>query len=225
MNFKWTEKFGFLFVFLIVITSVIISRNNLDYYQKVLTKEDGLIEWLTVTALLLGALTAFYRARILITFRPSTFIWSLILLGFVFIFGAGEEISWGQRIFDWHSPEFFRIYNTQGETNLHNLKFGNTKINKVIFGTFLGIVIGFYFLILPVLYKKLIKVRKFLNKIAIPIPKNLHIVAYLILAGLAYMIPGHKKGEILEFGGCWIFYLMTLEPLNRDRFSRKSFKR
>ena len=39
------------------------------------------------------------------------------------------------------------------------------------------------------------------------------------------MITSGKKGEILEFGGCWIFLMMVLEPYNRDIFSRKSFER
>ena len=31
-----------------------------------------------------------------------------------------EEISWGQHIFGWHTPEFFSNINTQNETNVHN---------------------------------------------------------------------------------------------------------
>lgn len=33
---------------------------------------------------------------------------------------AGEEISWGQHIFEWSSPDFWKQINDQGETNLHN---------------------------------------------------------------------------------------------------------
>lgn len=222
---KWNEKIMLLIVFVVVIYSVYIARTDLDFYQKVWTREDGFIENLSVFALFLGAMTAFYRAKILAKFRSPLFVICLILMGLVFIFGMGEEISWGQRIFDWKSPAFFQQYNTQGETNFHNLKFGGTKINKLIFGTFLGIVVGFYFLILPVLFVKIEKVKNLANKFAIPVPKAIHIFAYILLAVLAYMIPGHKKGEILEFGGCWIFYIMTLEPLNRERFSRVSENR
>jgi hypothetical protein len=32
-----------------------------------------------------------------------------------------EEISWGQHLFQWESPEFFVEHNKQAETNLHNL--------------------------------------------------------------------------------------------------------
>ena len=37
------------------------------------------------------------------------------------IYYLGEEISWGQHIFKWISPEFFLVNNNQGETNLHNM--------------------------------------------------------------------------------------------------------
>ena len=33
---------------------------------------------------------------------------------------AGEEISWGQHLLAWSTPEFWAQINDQGETNLHN---------------------------------------------------------------------------------------------------------
>lgn len=225
MSLKWNEKLGFLFIFTIVIASVIMGHVDLKYYQGVFTREDGFVEWLTVIALLSGAATNFYRAKILSKFRPRIFIFGLIALGCVFIFGAGEEISWGQRIFNWSVPGFFQEHNAQGETNLHNLIYNGVKINKLVFGLILGIIVALYFLVLPFLYRKYEKVKNLINMFAIPIPRNVHIVAYLILFGLVQLIPGHKHGEVLEFGGCWIFYFMTLEPFNREMFSRKSFSR
>jgi hypothetical protein len=44
---------------------------------------------------------------------------SLATLGCLFI--AGEEISWGQRIIGWATPEGWADINTHKETNLHNL--------------------------------------------------------------------------------------------------------
>jgi hypothetical protein len=37
------------------------------------------------------------------------------------LFVAGEEISWGQRIFGWETPESLAELNRQGETNIHNI--------------------------------------------------------------------------------------------------------
>ena len=36
-------------------------------------------------------------------------------------FQIGEEISWGQRVFGWGTPETFSAVNKQSETNLHNV--------------------------------------------------------------------------------------------------------
>lgn len=44
------------------------------------------------------------------------------LLGLAFLLAAGEEISWGQRIIDFRTPEFFAEHNAQREFNLHNLE-------------------------------------------------------------------------------------------------------
>ena len=222
---RLSEKILFVFAFAVIITGVVISHVNLDYYQAVYTKEDGFLEWATVVALFLGMITCIYRIKILSKFRDWHFLLGLGVMAFLFFFGVGEEISWGQRIVGWSSPAWFCKYNTQCETNLHNLKFGELKINKLFFGLILGICIAFYFLILPVMYRKMSKVKKMVNKWAIPIPKYLHIGAYLLLFFMAQTIPGHKKGEILEFGGCWIFFIMILSPLNREFFSRKSFMR
>ena len=222
---RLSEKLLFLFTFSVVITGVVISHVNLDYYQAVFTREDYFLEWATVVALTLGMVTCLYRIKILSKFRELPFLLGLGFMSFMFLFGLGEEISWGQRIFGWQTNEWFCTYNTQCETNFHNLKFGELKINKLFFGLILGICIAFYFLSLPFLFRKFEKVKSFVNSWAIPIPKYHHIAAYLLLFILAQTIPGHKKGEILEFGGCWIFYIMILSPLNREHFSRKSFVR
>ncbi|OUR93471.1 hypothetical protein A9Q84_18530 [Halobacteriovorax marinus] len=218
------ERFMFAFVLIASIAGAVISHQNLGWYEGVYVKEDGFIEWMTVLGLLIGAVACYYRISILKPFRGKLFLFCLFVLGSLFLFGLGEEISWGQRIFDIKSSEFFMKNNSQAETNFHNLVVGGKKINKIIFGTLLGIMIGFYFLILPVLYRKVEKVKKLVDSMAVPLPKNFHIVAYLILVGITELIAGGKKGEILEFGGVWIFVLMTFRPYNREIFSRKSFR-
>lgn len=42
-------------------------------------------------------------------------------LGLLFLFGAGEEISWGQRILGFQTPQPLSEVNKQEEFNLHNL--------------------------------------------------------------------------------------------------------
>lgn len=52
----------------------------------------------------------------------------------LFVMGM-EEISWGQRIFQWQTSTYFSEHNVQGETNLHNL---NTQLfqDVLFFGGF-----------------------------------------------------------------------------------------
>ncbi len=226
---KALERIGFIFVTVLCVLGVYFSRTDLLYYESVYAGEDGPIEWLTVVALLMGSIMSIYRARILSPFRNKKFIFCLYFTAFVFFFGLMEEISWGQRIwtalFDFQVPEFFRKYNSQGETNFHNLYFGSFKVNKIIFGTFLGIFIVFYFLVLPLLYRKVESVKEKVNEWGLPLPRVYHIIAYICLALLAEGVAGGKKGEVLEFGGSWIVLLMLFEPFNRDIFSRKMLDR
>ena len=49
----------------------------------------------------------------------------LLLLALLFLFGAGEEISWGQRLLGIEVPEAIRDRNVQGELNIHNLEVFN----------------------------------------------------------------------------------------------------
>ncbi len=59
-------------------------------------------------------------------------------------------------------------------------------------------------------------VRKLVDGFAIPIPKTIHIISYIILAALIFLTPSAKKGELLEFGGCWIFFFITFFPKNKS---------
>jgi hypothetical protein len=87
-----------------------------------LMQEDRFVEWWTA-CLFLGAALSFAVAAI----RGRR-----LLDGGVALFclaAAGEEVSWGQRIFGYLPPEAFLARNAQQEANLHNLveAFGQPK--------------------------------------------------------------------------------------------------
>ncbi len=48
-----------------------------------------------------------------------------LFLAIIFFIGCGEEISWGQRIFQVPSPVFFQEKNSQREINFHNFNIFN----------------------------------------------------------------------------------------------------
>ena len=86
-----------------------------------LIREEHPIELAGATALVacaVFALVAWRRAR---SWAPLARL-SLLALGLLFAFGAGEEISWGQRIFGVETPQEIREVNEQDEITLHNLE-------------------------------------------------------------------------------------------------------
>ncbi|MEA2626936.1 MAG: hypothetical protein QOD06_2981 [Candidatus Binatota bacterium] len=44
-----------------------------------------------------------------------------VLFASAALFVACEEVSWGQHLVGWRSPQWFAVHNKQDETNLHNL--------------------------------------------------------------------------------------------------------
>jgi hypothetical protein len=79
-------------------------------------REDGVVENLTALLYFISSVTFLlsatrYGSR-------SVWYWTLALL---FLLVAGEEISWGQRLFDLSTPQALVVKNTQTELNVHNI--------------------------------------------------------------------------------------------------------
>ena len=81
-----------------------------------LTVEDGFLEYATAFAFLLISIIF-----VIIYFRTRHYINLVFVI--VFFLGFGEEISWGQRIFDFRTPESISMINKQKEFNIHNSEF------------------------------------------------------------------------------------------------------
>ncbi len=214
------ERITLIFISIFLIIGIALSYIDRSFFEKQYIVEDGFIESLTVLALLLGSILCFYRFKILFFKRKKIFLLCTFLLGALFLFGAGEEISWGQRIFNVESSSFFHKYNSQQETNLHNLIVQGKKINKIIFGTGLGILMALYLLFLPLLYRKTAIVKKVINHLACPVPQIYQTIGFLILFGFVNLTNSNKKGELMEFGGCFLFLLITYMPFNKHLFKK-----
>lgn len=218
MQLNPVEKLVFFFVFFHVLLAVFFSHINPSYFLGPFIAEGGLIESLTAEALLGAVILSIYRIVKLRTHRPLLFLLFLGLVAGVFLFGFGEELSWGQRIFGFQSPHFFVENNSQGETTIHNFVFRGKRINKLVFGLSLGIFITIYSIPLPIFYRISSRVRRFVDTIGLPIPKLFHILLYLVLVICHELIPSSRRGEILEFGGAWIFLMMIWFPQNSHVF-------
>lgn len=203
------------FLFFHFLIGVVVSFTNLEHFEKSYTFEDGVMEWYTVDALLMCSALCGYRVWTLRKRRSPLFLGVLGLLTILFFFGAAEEISWGQRLFGRESSEFFLERNAQGETNLHNLVVGETKANKIV-SKLLGAFILTYILVFPVLYAKIRKIKDLARMFAVPVPRLRHIVAYLGVGSAELIVQSSKRGELLEFGGCFMFLIILLFPKNSD---------
>lgn len=89
-------------------------------------KEDGLVESLGATFFLAASILLFisFFKTLKQKHEGVTKLKNMWLLGLALLFfvACGEEISWGQRIFNFSTPESIMEKNRQHEFNLHNLE-------------------------------------------------------------------------------------------------------
>jgi hypothetical protein len=163
------------------------------------------VEWLTVAGLV---------ASFIICIRHRPLRTTTILLAGALLFAAGEEVSWGMRIFGFHASHFFATHNAQQETNLHNMIVDGIKINKLIFSLVLITAFGIYLVVVPALYKKKENVRTLLDCMAMPVPRFYQVVAFLSLFAIVSLLPDGKNAELLECGSAMLFTLIVRKPRN-----------
>ncbi len=220
MPVEKAEKFILVNAAVIFGLGVFLGIANPDYFHGVYTAEDGLLEWLTVFAM--GSVAALLTGRLwnyrhLLNWRQGALLAALVVLA---IFGAGEEISWGQRLLGIDSPDFFLTHNQQQEINLHNLTVGNISINKDVFSKGISLLFLLYLGLIKPLYHTSAAARRFLDNQGIPIPKRYQYISYLLVIifveGLVNLTTGApRRGELTEFAVTILAALNLLYPLNR----------
>lgn len=216
-----TEVLGFGFLILIYILGIYFANTDVTYFETSIAQEDGFAEY--STALMLLCISVLSVSRLIKIGSSKPLLWKIGIIGFslIFLFGAGEEISWGQRILNIESPEYFLENNTQQETNLHNMVVGETKINKLIFSQILTIVLVIYLLIVPILYRRTAWVEKLTTLFAVPVARWNHTIALIAATGLLeFMKNSDIRWELYELAFGVIFFLIFLNPLNKDIFRK-----
>ena len=196
-------------VFLII--GFFVARQGQEAFMTYL-REDGLVENLQVLFLLASFGIAIYKCFHAPESGKSLYFITWIGLAFLFFFAAGEEISWGQRIFSFRTTGFFESNNLQNETNLHNLVIGGVKINKLIFSQLMGVVIVFYFILLRPLAVKVGAIHRLVHLFHIPIPRWNHVIALIISVILCSQYHLMKAAELRELAFTVIMFLVFLYP-------------
>ena len=149
-----------------------------------LTEEDYWVENLTAALFLLAGVLPFLTA---VAERSSWRRCVYILGGIVLVFAAGEEISWGQRIFGFATPDFLIGVNRQHEFNVHN------AINQDSF----RIIYRYGGLTLCIIACVAFFCRKH-SLFAIPLPSILLVLGFIVMAS-------HRDGIGLDWLPPFIF--------------------
>lgn len=190
--------FGLILTFLLV--ALLMGQPGFEH----IGAEDNLIENIGALAFL-GSAIAF--AWIGWKSRPEK-LRVLIFVGLagLFLFIAGEEISWGQRIFGWETPAWMKEHNIQGETSIHNLAvfnvYGETEIRPFWERLFsMNRMFSMFWLawcfMLPIAVALSGSCRKLATYLKIPVPSVVFGVAFLtIYISAKLFIRVYQPGEI-----------------------------
>lgn len=222
---KIFEKIMYPVLVVLIFFYMYHARNNPAYFEAQLADQGGPLQWLIISTLLFASMMCFYRASILKPFRGGVFAACSIFTGIVFFAFAMDEMSWGQIIFNYKTPEFIAVRNSLGEMNIRHLVIAGFEITDIIFTIGIKILATLYFIVLPFFYSRLDKIKNFVNRFAIPLPRYTQTAAYAVAAVLMSFIPSDRRYIIFEFVFYWILVLMMYNPLNEEVFSRKTLVR
>ncbi len=196
--------------------------------------EDGVVEYLSVFFWFIGILLTLYMI-LKMKIRKNFIVYLFLFICFI---SFGEEISWGQRIFNIKTPDFIAENNVQQELTLHNLYIlcgGSTWRNFFKTGEFnyqqildaqnlfrLGFVT--FFFLFPIIYITKYG-KRLLSKMGYHKPENyftfllwLFIVCtFLIVIGKTDSSYLHSIQEIREmafalFIGMYLYFYCMRQP-------------
>jgi len=189
-----------------------------------LGEEDGFIENLGAVFWIFAFLTIFYAyihssrtSNRFFKYATKHNVWFFLLA--IFFFACfGEEISWGQRILGWMTPDFWSDINKQKETNIHNLWLfsGDSYLNLGRFVTIICITYGF---IIPILVKSSKQCHSLGIWLGLPIPSlaigSLFLLNFLSFRLVLYVfhvdndVAGSLK-ELHETNQAVVFFILAL---------------
>ena len=195
-------------------------------------REDGLFEWSGAICFLISSILFF-----IIFFRKGKFakeedalyfnskskkVW-FFLLGLLFFVLFAEEISWGQRIIGFSTPDAIKQDNMQEEFNLHNYRslhlFDENNERKSGLALHLTAkrifiyVFVLFMLVLPLAVKWIPFIRDLVKKLYIPVPVvelgilfTANVVLYLLYKPFGAHNPevGNGIAEVQEFNFAFI---------------------
>jgi hypothetical protein len=218
------NKLSMLFLAISILASYSVYFLCSDSRLSHLADENDFFELGTSFLFFIGAIFLF------VSFIKTKNIFFL-LLSILLLLGSGEELSWGQHIFNYSTPEMIKSDNVQGEFNIHNLevlntdnfdgtkKSGWTRLLEINF--LFKIFCLIYGIIFPVLMIHWNGFKRLVSKLKLPIPK-VSIGIFFMLNWIVYrcllsVLPIGKPieyyqatTEIYEFVAALIFFFISI---------------
>lgn len=147
--------------------------------------------------------TFFYMAACLFSLlmcrRQSRYRWFFVVLALATFYVFMEEISWGQRIIGFESPDVFKRYNLQNEANIHNLLVGPiSTTTKEVVEWVLASALFLYGVLYPLTLKLRWRVATWFDRLGFAAPP-FYLWPYFLTAAWLELAPfGFNEAEVAE---------------------------
>lgn len=182
---KIANKFPFIFLFFCYWINTYSTLGSKIILHT--SSEDNIFENLSAILIFLSALyilrTIFFKTKAVFSSRNFTLIFLFIFL----LIWAFEEISWGQRIFNFTWDEISNI-NYQNEINLHNLNSFQPHLHKSYY--IVGLILSFFCVLKKKTKSSLLPDKSILYFFLLP-------SLYYLIGELIFHFPIKIQGEIV----------------------------
>ena len=140
---RWIALLPLLLVGTVAVLAVlaVAAKTSFRPVFRFVVSEDSVLEWLQFSFVFVSSMLFARLAIHLLRLQQYGYAALYAMLALATFFVAGEEISWGQRVFGWGTPEALDAINHQGETNVHNIRIVQRLFGfGVMFGSMYGVV-------------------------------------------------------------------------------------
>ena len=206
---------GSVILLLYVVVHEILDPRFITPIGRFLYEEDYFFEYLTtivlvVSAVLIGiSIMPLYR-QLNINNKQKYPLFLLALIAFSFFFIGMEEISWGQRIIGWDTPELVAEYNYQDETNLHNL------INLWSGPIYMSLIWIVFVIMLVSIWMKFQDSKSVISKFVLPDPSLIGLTIVILISGINIL--GELTEELIALFA-WFYSLRIYKVVSRNSLS------